>query len=678
MGLFEQIAELFYGDAEKPDGTKRRDKVPKPEEYEQGRIYDYETPEGRVATAEWLFQQAKDERVAKENEWIRHNDYYNFRHEALLEMTDALVEMNIPWTPAVVPDCFVQVESQIVPDVPEPEFKGRDDDMDSKMAKERELGVRYMLEANRVNDMNTANERRLRKLGDAFWKCYWDETMNMGRYRGDVRIKDVTAEDIYPDPTVGNEGLQAGEYMDYVYTMHKLKFWRIFHKDLERLGKTLEEVVGQQYRFEDGILEPFTKGSQSRDDMVQILEHWFRQPEDKVIDGQEVPAGAVACTIQAGGVELRYIPHYWKRTNCGLFPFVHYWCIRDETGFWNKSELESIIPMVDAADRELAFAQLNDAMTAADMILVEEDALVPGCEITNRPGATIEVKKGRAGGIARLGGLNSGGHMLKTVSWMLEQIQRTNRNYDTNTGKESARITTASGLLQLRSDAESQQRLKKADRNRGFERMYELLDQLALEFFDEDRMLIIGAKEKSKEPETLVYNSHNYEKKIPAVRDPATDEEVCPERTYFPRVDVTVTAGDGLSRNPATTVQVLDKLAATQVTEENWKLLAAELEYLDIPQKQAIVEEWRRKFEPIVPPELIGELENNPVLLELVGEMVLTAMDVDGEEAAGAGVPAAGQMPEAAAGGMPTPPPAQVPPPRTGGIGTDIMEMPVM
>lgn len=614
-------------------GKKReREKVPDPESFAQGRIYDYSTPESRVVTAEWLFEQAKNERTAKEAEWIAHNDYYNFKHDALLEMMDALADMDVPWNPAAVPDCFVQVESQIVPDVPQPEFKGRDDDMDSVMAKERELAVRYILEANRVNDMNTSNERRLRKLGDAFWKCYWDETMCLGRERGNIRIKDVSPEDIYPDPTVGNEGLQAGEYVAYIYTMHKLRFWRIYHKELKKRGIELEDVMGQQYRLEDGILEPYTKGSAARDDLVQVMEFWFKVPHDMKIDGKTLPAGAIACTIQVGGREIKFIGDYWKRTKCQLFPFVHYWCIRDETGFWNKSEIAPIKDMVDAADRQLAFSQLNDAMTAADLIIVEEGALAPGSEITNRPGAKVTVEQGRAGGVARLGGLNSGGRLLNSVSWMLDQIQRTNRNYDTNTGKESARITTASGLLQLRSDAEGQQKLKKADRDRGFERMYELLDYLALEFFDEDRMLFIGAKERGEEPKILKYNSRKYERTIPAVRDMESGEELEGERTYFPRVDVTVTAGDGLSRNPATTVQVLDKLAATPVTADNWKLLRETLEYLDIPQKQDIVKEWERKFAPIVPPELIQELEQNPVLLEMVGELVLASMDVDGED----------------------------------------------
>jgi hypothetical protein len=621
MGLWNKF--------KKPEREAAAAKVPDPEQFRSGRVYDYSTPESRVVTAEWLFQQAKNERTGKEAEWIKHNDYYNFKHDAVQEMVDAMQDMELPWTPAVVPDCFVMVESQIVPEVPQPEFRGRDDDQDGTKAKERELAVRYFMEANRINDMNTANERRLRKLGDAIWKAYYDETMRLGRERGNIRIKDVSVEDFYPDPTAGAEGLQAGEYCVYIYVMHKLRFWRMYHEELEKQGKTLEDVMGTQYRFEDGILEPYTAGSAARDDLVQIMEFWFRQPAD--VDG--VRAGAIGCTIQAGGVELRYIPDYWKTTRFDQFPFVHYWCIRDETQFWNKSELEPIIPMVDAADRQLAFAQLNDAMTAADIIVKEKGALAKGCEITNVPGSVWEVEQGRINGVARLGGLASGGRMLNSVSWMLDQIQRTNRNYDTNTGKESARITTASGLLQLRTDAESQQKLKKADRNAGFERLYELLDYLALEFFDEDRMLYIGAKKKGEDPKSLVFNRDNYGITERELKDPVSGEVVREARTYFPRVDVTVTAGDGLSRSPAATLEVLDKLAATPVTQDNWKLLAEELEYLDIPQKQTIVDEWKRKFEPIVPPELIAELEKNPALLEMVGDMVLAAMDVDGETA---------------------------------------------
>lgn len=598
----------------------KKEKTPDPETYKNGRVYDYTTEEGRVATAEWLFEQAKNERTAVEDGWVRNEGYYSFVHAAAAEMREALEEQGINWTPAVVPDPFIQVESQLVPEVPQPEFHGRDDDADGEKARRREFAVRYIVEENRINDMNTSNERRLRKLGDAFWKAYWDETMPCGEQSGNIRIKDVSPEDFYPDPTAGREGLEACEYVDYVYTMHKLKFWRLYHDVLEKKGILLEDLLQTQYRVEDGLFEPVTSGTLARDDMVQILEHWYRNP----CDTEEAPAGAIGCTMQAGGVEIKWIPNYWEKTGrqCRLFPFIHYWCIRDETQFWNRSELDPILSLVDAADRQIAIGQLNDAMMANDIVLVEEGALADGSEFTNVPGAQVTVKQGRMGGVARLGGLNNGIQSVSAVNWFLDQIQRTSRNYDSNNGRETARVTTASGLLQLRGDAETQQKLKKADRDAGFCRLYELLDWLALEYFDDDRLLFIGAKKKGEQPQSLTYNGDDFARRAGVRVDMLTAAVTDEGFGYYPRVDVTVTAGDGLSKNPATTVEVLDKLAASQITADNWELLAAELEYLDIPQKQEIIEGWRRKFAPTVPSEVTQALESDPELLAAVQEAV--------------------------------------------------------
>lgn len=597
-------------------------RTPTPEGYEKGRIYDYTTAEGRVATAEWLFQQAKDERAVTEAMWRKHNDYYNFAHDAACEMADAVEESGIPWTPACVPDPYIMVESQINPDVPQPEFHGRDDDLDSVKAKERELAVRYIIEENRLSDMNTSNERRLRKLGDAFWKAYWDETMPCGDREGNIRIRDVAPQDIYPDPTAGAEGLQAGEYVFYVYTMHKLKFWRQYHDEITKQGHTLDDIAaaGANYREQDDILEPYTQSTASRDDLVQIMEFWYRQP----FDTKSAPSGAIGCSIQAGGVELKHIPNYWEKTGrqCELFPFVHYWCIRDETQFWNKSELEPILSLVDAADRELATGLLNDAMMANDVIVMEEGALAPGEEMTNVPGAVVKVNQGHMNGVARLGGLSDGVRSVSMIEWLLGQMQRANRNYDSNNGRETSRVTTASGLLQLRSDAQAQTQIKTADRNAGFCRLFELLDWLALEFFDDDRLLFIGAKREGDEAEQIIYNSDNFALQTPELHDPLTGELLRESRIYYPRVDVTVTCGDGIGKTPGATVEILDKIAATQVTPENWQILASMLEYLDIPQKQEIVARWKEKFEPTIPPEVTQALEQDPQLLNAVAEIV--------------------------------------------------------
>lgn len=614
MGVLEELKKLLPGG----EGEAKSK-----EEFREERLYEYSTPEGRVNTAEWLLSQAKSERTGQEDLWKRYEDYYNGRHDAAAEMAEQLSEQGVPWTPAAIPDPYIMVESQIIPETPEPEFRGRDDDQDSEKAKQRALAVKYIIEANRLDDMNTSNERRLRKYGDAFWKAYWDEDMPCGDRKGNIRVKDVPVEDLYVDPTAGPDGIQEGEYVCYLYSTHKLRFWRAYGTALREKGIQLEDITGQRYELEEGMLAPFTAGTEAAEDLVQVLEFWYRQPEDT--DGAR--AGNIACSIQAGGKEIRYIPNYWQETGrqCHLFPFVHYWCIRDETQFYNRSELEPILDLVDAADRELAIGILNDAFTANDIVLVEDGALKPGEELKNAPGSVVTVNQGRGGGIARLGGLGSGAKTLNMVEWMLGQIQRANRNYDANNGRETTKVTTASGLLQMRTDAQTQQKLKRADRDAGFCRLYELLDWLALEFFRDDRLLFVGAKKEGDEPEMMRYNGADFAREIPAQVDLLTGETIAEEEAYYPRVDVTVSCGDHIGKSPAMTLEVLDKLAASQVTEDNWQLLAAELELLDIPQKQEITERWKNKFQPVIPPDVTAALERDPEFLEMVTSTVRAA-----------------------------------------------------
>lgn len=596
-----------------------RKKAPTPEEFEQDRRYDFSTPEGREASADWLFRTAKDARTGKEIEWVKYNDYYNFVHGAEGEMGQARQEMGIDFIPAVVPDPFVMVESQVEPKVPEPEFRGRDTDLDSQKAKRREYAVRYILQNNDIDSMNTANEKRLKKLGDAFWKAYWDDTMTCGPEQGDIRIKDIPVEAIYVDPAAGADGLQAAQFVAYVYRIHKLRFWQIYGRELQKKGITLEEMVGREYLEGERLFDMYSAAEQL-DDTVDVMEFWFKQP----FDTKQAPAGAVACTIQAGGREVKYIPNYWKRTGrqCQLFPFVHYWCVRDENEFYNKPELFSILGLVDAADRALATGQLNDAMMANDVIVREDGALADGCEIENTPGSEIVVKQNKINAVRRLGGLHDGVNSLPMVNFMLSQIERANRNYDTNRGKESARVTTASGLAQLRSDADAQTQIKQADRNAGFKRLYELLDWLALEFYDDNRMIFLGAQRPEEGPKMFRFNTEQFSERVGRKNDVITGVELEPGWDYWPRVDVTVNVGDGIIRSKQATLETLDRLSAIQVTEDNYKLLSAELEILDIPQKQEIIQMWERKFASRIPEDVMQLLENDPEVLGVLQEVI--------------------------------------------------------
>ncbi|MBR6208725.1 MAG: hypothetical protein IKQ69_06980 [Oscillospiraceae bacterium] len=550
--------------------------------------YDYSDRESRERTVQELFARAKNARTARELEWTRYNDYYNGIHDATSEIIAYCRENDLPWTPANMPDPWILVESQMDPTVPEPEFRGRDADLDSEKAREREFAVRYIAENNRLKDMNTRNERRLLKLGDAFWKAYWDPAMRCGVREGDIRLKDIPVDAIFPDPSVRDGTIQDGQYLCYVYRIHKVLFGQMFCRELAELGISQEDLLSRDYVERAGLFDLSTAVDDT-DDTIQVLEHWFRQPTDtRGLHGEPVRAGAVGCSIQAGGRELRYIPNYWERTGeqNKLFPFVHYWRIQDENQIWNKSELFPILDLVDAADRKLAMGLLNDAFMANDILLVEEGALADGAEVTNEPGAVLKLRPNAMGRVQRLGGLQSIGGAAQGVDFFKEQIERTARNYETAQGKEASMVTSATGLALLRSDAQTQAEIKRQDRNAGFERLYELLDWLALEFFDDDRMLFLGADPSRGRPaRSMRFNADDL------------SEERQEGRRYWPRIDVTVTASDSVIRSKAATCQALQALSSSNVTAENWRLFAAQLEVLDIPGKQEIIDDWRRRFE---------------------------------------------------------------------------------
>ena len=576
--------------------------------------YDYTTTESRLECIPALFDKAKNARTVQEAEWERYNDYYNFIHDVTAELKEVCDERGLPFTPAVCPDPWIMVESQIDPIVPVPEFRGRDDDQDSEKAKIRELAVKYIVENNDLDHMNTANERRLLKLGDAFWKACWDIGMRCGQSEGDIRIADVSPDAIFPDPSLRCGDLQQGQYLAYVYTLHKVEFWQTYGRRLRELGKSADEVESAGYVPRESVFDLSTAIDDAAD-TVQILEFWFKWPDDGEIetpDGKKVKvhAGTVACSVQAGDVELKLVPNYWANTwhQCKLFPFVHYWRIRDENSFWNKSELFPILDLVDAEDRKLGSALMNDAFMSNDIILAEQNALAEGSEITNVPGEVIYLKQNRMGAVQRLGGLQTAGNATILLNYLKERIEAANRNWDSAQGKETARQTTATGLAMLREDSNEQADIKKADRRAGFERLYQLLDWLALEFFDDGRLLFLGAnKEKGrKQAQSVHYNSAAFTQTMPPVMDLLTGKVVRDEWTYYPKVDVTVTAGDGAAKGKTATLQALAQLAQATITEDNWELYAAQLDILDIPDKDRIIDGWRAKYAPQAAPTVPG------------------------------------------------------------------------
>jgi hypothetical protein len=544
-------------------------------------LYNYSDLERREATIRFLYSYAKTGRSSWEEYWSLMRRYYDGEHDTPKQMAAFVQSQGLPWNPTQCTDGYIHVETQIDPTIPEFEFSGRDDDADSTKAKTRENVVRFVLDNNPMELMNTRNERRMNIYGLAAWKVPWDNTIEKPGISGDIVISNPKMTQLFLDPTA-TEDIDDCEYLGFVYRMHKMKAKRYFAKDLNRVGKNINDFA-TGYGIEDTEFmksrdEYDSTTFDNPDDTLQIMEWWFRQPEDgsETIEGlkYEWKAGDIACVILINEEEVRFIPKYWRKTNCSMYPFSVYCKVPNDDYIWGKSEIEMIKDLIDSTDRQLAYAQLNDAFTANDIIIMEENALADNTDFQNVPGGLVKTKTGQINNVRRLAGLTSTHiQMYESAAKYKEYMQQTNGNFDINQGGEAnLKVTTATGLAILNDRSQSRQGIKKADRSYGMERLIKLIDYTALEYYNDNRMIFIGAKSKDAQAISFPYNS---------------DEMMIPGKDgdYYPIVDVKMHLSDGLKRSKAFTSQALQELAKMQITPENYKFIQAYIETIDIPQK---------------------------------------------------------------------------------------------
>lgn len=561
--------------------------------YETKGIYDYSDTDARQNTVKRLLSLSGKNKSPINAYWKRMRAYYDGDHEIRLHNAVFTQEQDIPWEPAQSTDGFIHVESQVDTNVPDFEFSPRTHE-DFDRAKQRECITRYICDINGLEQKNAVNERRLNILGSAVYKVCWDSSLFDGYNYGDVVVDNPKPEQIFCDPSSAT--VDGCEYIGYVYRLHKQKAKRIFEKELKRLGSDIDEYING-YRTGYGYYEHTGENREAfdgSDDTVTVTEWWFRQPEDGKasvlcdVDGEEVKvdyewkAGDIALSVLIGDREIRYIPKYWKNTVCSMFPFVIYTKIPKDDSIWGKSELEAIIPLIDAADRELAYAQLNSAFSSNDIIVAEENALSDDGVLDNSPGAVWKLRPGMMGKIQRLGnGAFSEANQYSNSEHWRSVMRDTTGNHELNQGVEPTRVTTASGIALINEKAKNRMMMKKVIKGEGFRRLYELIDRTALEYYDDGRIIAIGA---AKEGET-VYCHEDFAT--------YTDGD---DRAYIPTVDVKIHVGDGIANSKAFTIQALSELIKVPVTQDNFRLVQSYVELVGLPMRGSICDELERRF----------------------------------------------------------------------------------
>lgn len=541
--------------------------------------HDASARERRIAA---LLDAAKTARSGTEAYWRKMRAYYDGTHDTAKQTGDFMASLDLPWIPASVPDGYMHVESQIEASPPDFEFSGRGESDEAK-ADIRERVVRYVVQNNDFTAKNAANERRLGIYGSAAWK------LSVGRGdAGDaeILIENPPPQTLFPDPAA--TCVDDCEYIGCVYRMSVTRAARIFAADLDRLGLTMEEILRERaYGRKRGAGDSLFEGGGDPSETVEITEWWFRQPRD----GEEVcglcgdagtenvtfryEAGDIALSILIEGVEVRYVPKYWTKTACRKFPFVIYGKIPGDGSIWGKSEMEQIIPLIDAADRQLAFAQLNTAFFANDILVYEENAFAPDSYPENRPGAIWKLRPGMSDKVKRLGGLSGDSiSHYEIADRYRAMMKEALGNYDFMQGDSSTKVTTATGLALLGDYASRRMQAKNICKRAGFERLYRLIDYMALELYDSDKVKAITDSD----------TGYSFEGYLGTVG-------------YVPALDVVVHIGEGVENSHSFTLSALSELMETEVTEANYPMVRAYINALGIPERASLTAALDSKFE---------------------------------------------------------------------------------
>ncbi len=555
-------------------------------------LYDYSDSLSREQTAAFLLDYANTSKDEISAYWNAMKCYYDGKH-AINAYNSAFYEENgLPWRAAQSTDGYIHVETQIDASIPDFEFVARGKE-DEHKARQRTAITRYILDNNDMEYKNSRNERCLGIYGSAVWKVCWDNAFRNGK-RGDVTIEAPSPSQIFTDPTACD--VDGCEYIGYVYKMHKQKAKRIFKKDLRLKRMSFDECL--QERTASSVMSGSLDSTryEAEDDTVTVTEWWFRQPKSGkckktvLCDGVEKEifyeweSGDIALCVFINGREVRYVPKYWVSTQNKSFPFVIYNRIPKEKSIWGKSELEQIIPLIDAKDRELAYAQLNLAYSSNDIIVAEENAFSDGEVPNNSPGAVWKLRPGMMGKVSRLG--NSAGYsnaLYSGCEYWKSLMEDTTGNFEVSQGKEPTSVTTATGIALLNERSQTRKSLKNIDRSSGFKRLFALIDATALEYYDDGRIISIGASDDG-----IVFKFGDYTK----VYDKNGD-------AYIPALDIVIHTGSVVQNSRALILSALTTLLATEITKENYMLVKAYVDALNLPEKSAINKYLDERFEII-------------------------------------------------------------------------------
>jgi hypothetical protein len=208
-------------------------------------VYDMDTAESRQMQVKRDFESAKTEKSPHTAKMVEFNNYYNNKPYTQQQAEELREKLGINFTPPVLTDPFIQVESQIDDVVPTFQFSGREG-QDAQKAKEREKVTNFILYNNGINELNLDNERALNELGNAFWKVSWDGSIKGLGYTGDIVVGNPDPANIFPDPNAYD--IDDCEYIIYAFRAHRRKLRRMFGEIIDSITNDGERTTTEIYQ----------------------------------------------------------------------------------------------------------------------------------------------------------------------------------------------------------------------------------------------------------------------------------------------------------------------------------------------------------------------------------------------------------------------------------------------
>lgn len=569
--------------------------------------WDLSTKESRESLFADKFEDAKRIRMPHTKKMIELDEYYHNRHYTKEQIERLVAENGWDFVPPILPDPFIQVESQINPKRPDFTFKGRDNDMDSAKAKERQEVVEYVLYNTHYDDLVPNQDRVMNKIGDCFDKVAFDGSITGPGYIGDITIGDPDPANIFPYPSNACD-IDDCEIIFYPYRIHQRAAYRQWETPAQR--KVLDSLKPSANHGDTEIYN-INRTKDINDDTFQVIEAWYKDDE-----------GDIACSVLIEEKEIQFIKKYWENTRTSgnkMYPFVKKCKIPVNKSFWSKGEIESIIELCDAGDREFLMSHMNDMFNADDMIVCEDEALKAGTTIEKKPGGIIWTKPNKSGAVRRLGDMGSNINTLNMINFIHEKIQETNGNFNVNMGKEpDANVKTLGGMAMLNEKGEKRNTIKETPRNNGYRRLYELIDWTVMEFFNTDRTILIRGK-KEGEDKKLIFNSDKhkvfdqklYLEKLSAAQSknieitPEMDEQFALESSYYPRLDSEIIVSNPIQNSKATMIQATEQVSQQldNLTPAKAVLLKSEIDIMGLPNAQEIKEAIDQQIQMMQQPQ---------------------------------------------------------------------------